>query len=596
MKIIPLLVIVMCVASLSFAQSKIDAAFAWDNNFVYFIKGNKVAKYDNAQNNVVSTVSLSEAFSGIPFNSVDAALNYGNDKIFFFSGSEYARYDKTTHRMDPNYPKNITKYWEGIEFDRIDAAITWSNGKTYFFHQGSYTRYDNSDEMVDDGYPKGINDQTWPGVNFSSIDASINLSGDKTYFFKGDQYVRFDEQNDRVDPGYPKALSKWGGLIEALGGSNRKPEPKPEPTADGIDFLEGSWSKALSKAKTSGKLIFVDAYTTWCGPCKRMSANVFPNNSVGKLYNKNFINVKMDMERGDGPAFGRKYEINAYPSLLFIDGNGKLIKKVIGGQDVEGFLNLGKKVSKYTGGANGGNNNGNSRNNNGNNNGGDKTSYGSFKVNKKSIDLSPYKADSPSSVLADFKLKKGYNGINFLSIQKEHDAIIFKINSTGDRIGAPIVLAKYWMSDMYPMEDGSLVVIAKKSINNTYIDDYPNTIHFLRISANGAVSSPKHILGGEGHGTGKSWFDGRSEGRITYNRTNFGIHFEVQKNWAKAGEKDDIHNGDMFVVTDKNGNKDESKSHFWTASHSNTVQSAAMTNGEFWTMTIGDAHPFGLQV
>jgi len=319
-----------------------------------------------------------------------------------------------------------------------------------------------------------------------------------------------------------------------------------------------------------------------------MAANVFPDASVGKLYNKNFINVKMDMERGDGPAFGRKYEISAYPSLLFIDDKGKLVKKALGAHDIEGFLELGKKLSKYSGGGNNGNG--------GNNNGGNNSSYGSFNVNKKSIDLSPYKADSPNSVLADFQLKKGYNGVNFLSIQQEHDAIIFKINSNGNRIGTPIILSKYWMSDMYPMSDGSLVVIAGKSINNTYLGDYPNTIHFIKISASGAVSPPKHIFGGEGHEAGKSWFDGRSEGRITYNGTNFGIYFEVQKNWAEAGEKDDIHNGDMFVVTDKNGNKDESKSHFWTASHSNTVQTAAMANGEFWTMTIGDAHPFGLQV
>jgi len=115
---------------------------------------------------------------------------------------------------------------------------------------------------------------------------------------------------------------------------------------EGIIFASGSWSETLKKAKESGKLIFVDAYAEWCPPCKRMASTVFPQAEVATLYNKNFINYKMDCEKGDGPSFLRKYAIKAYPTLLFIDGDGNVFKRVVGGQNTEQFISIGQEVVK----------------------------------------------------------------------------------------------------------------------------------------------------------------------------------------------------------------------------------------------------------
>ena len=77
-------------------------------------------------------------------------------------------------------------------------------------------------------------------------------------------------------------------------------------TTTGIKFFEGSWEEVLAEAKKQNKPVFVDAYTSWCGPCKWMAKNIFTLESIGEFFNKNFVNYKFNMEKGEGPAFARK--------------------------------------------------------------------------------------------------------------------------------------------------------------------------------------------------------------------------------------------------------------------------------------------------
>lgn len=112
-----------------------------------------------------------------------------------------------------------------------------------------------------------------------------------------------------------------------------------------MKFQNGDWEEILAKAADHDKIIFVDAYADWCGPCKMMDKNVFSDVSVGEYYNENFINVKIDMEKGEGPGLARKYKVRAYPSFLFVDGNGDLVHRGIGYQPVEQFLALGQAAS-----------------------------------------------------------------------------------------------------------------------------------------------------------------------------------------------------------------------------------------------------------
>ncbi|MFK7947866.1 MAG: thioredoxin family protein [Saprospiraceae bacterium] len=117
-------------------------------------------------------------------------------------------------------------------------------------------------------------------------------------------------------------------------------------TAQGIEFFHGSYEEALEESKSQGKLIFVDAYAEWCGPCKRMSATVFKDDKVGEFYNQNFINMKIDMEKGEGPKLARKYGVRAYPTLFFLDEKGTVVAKVTGGRQTKQFLQLGENALK----------------------------------------------------------------------------------------------------------------------------------------------------------------------------------------------------------------------------------------------------------
>ena len=109
-----------------------------------------------------------------------------------------------------------------------------------------------------------------------------------------------------------------------------------------IEFFQGSFAEAQALAKKEHKIIFLDAYASWCGPCKRMAKTVFSQAEAGDFYNKHFVNLKIDMEKGEGPTLARKYQVSAYPTLLFIDAEGELVHYQRGGLPIDRFLQLGQ--------------------------------------------------------------------------------------------------------------------------------------------------------------------------------------------------------------------------------------------------------------
>ncbi len=111
-----------------------------------------------------------------------------------------------------------------------------------------------------------------------------------------------------------------------------------------IPFEKGTFKDALKSAKKAHKMIFVDAYTTWCGPCKWMAKNVFTNEEVAKYYGSTFICIKLDMEAGEGKEFAKTYDVHVYPTYLFLDENGGKIHQACGSKEAADFIQDGKNA------------------------------------------------------------------------------------------------------------------------------------------------------------------------------------------------------------------------------------------------------------
>ncbi len=125
--------------------------------------------------------------------------------------------------------------------------------------------------------------------------------------------------------------------------------------AQGVKFEENmSWEQIKKKAEAEKKYIFVDVYTTWCGPCKQMEKDVYPNDTVGKFMNDKFISVKVQMDTtaqdneyikkwyADARKIGNDYPVSGYPTFLFLLPDGQLIHKGLGYNNASAFVEMAR--------------------------------------------------------------------------------------------------------------------------------------------------------------------------------------------------------------------------------------------------------------
>lgn len=136
-------------------------------------------------------------------------------------------------------------------------------------------------------------------------------------------------------------------VISVYAFTNTKEEQAASVTEEkGIKFIEQDWNQALKQAKAENKLIFVDMYATWCGPCKMLKKNTFSDNAVGEFFNKTFINVSVDGEKSVGPELVRKYSVHLYPSLFVLDADGKPVLYTAGYITPDQLMSFAKEALK----------------------------------------------------------------------------------------------------------------------------------------------------------------------------------------------------------------------------------------------------------
>lgn len=132
----------------------------------------------------------------------------------------------------------------------------------------------------------------------------------------------------------PKIVTYTKEDVEAVVGVE---EPQA-PSDQGIAFFEGSLQEGLEKAKSENKLLFVDCYTTWCGPCKILKQYTFRDANLGDYMKDNYVSLAIDMETNEGQILAKKYGIEAYPTLLFLDKYGRVVNHQVGGIGAEALL------------------------------------------------------------------------------------------------------------------------------------------------------------------------------------------------------------------------------------------------------------------
>jgi len=114
--------------------------------------------------------------------------------------------------------------------------------------------------------------------------------------------------------------------------------------AQGIKFFHGTWEQALEESRVTNKPLFVDVFTSWCGPCKRLSKKVFVQKSVGDYFNENFICFKLqaDAKNDQNKELAKKLNVSAYPTLLWLNHKGEMLHTATGYKEARELIIEGK--------------------------------------------------------------------------------------------------------------------------------------------------------------------------------------------------------------------------------------------------------------
>ncbi|WP_341843430.1 thioredoxin family protein [Chitinophaga caseinilytica] len=121
--------------------------------------------------------------------------------------------------------------------------------------------------------------------------------------------------------------------------------------AQGINFRnELTYEEVQALAKREHKGIFIDFYTTWCGPCKHMTRYIFTMEKVGAYMNEHYISVKIQVDstaadnafvrrwRESARMLATRYKVKSYPTMVYLEANGTPVNRIVGAFGSDDFL------------------------------------------------------------------------------------------------------------------------------------------------------------------------------------------------------------------------------------------------------------------
>lgn len=115
-----------------------------------------------------------------------------------------------------------------------------------------------------------------------------------------------------------------------------------------ITIVKQDYKRALELAKEQDKLLFIDFYTVWCGPCKQLDKYVFHNDSLKGLLGQQVVLLQYDAEQDTTFHLSKKYHVRSYPTGLLLTPEGRVLTRRSGfsGSDA---ASLGSSVLDFVG-------------------------------------------------------------------------------------------------------------------------------------------------------------------------------------------------------------------------------------------------------
>ncbi|WP_298737993.1 thioredoxin fold domain-containing protein [uncultured Chitinophaga sp.] len=137
-------------------------------------------------------------------------------------------------------------------------------------------------------------------------------------------------------------------LVLALGLITTPGAQAQQKSGQEIRFSTQSYKEVLAAAKASHKKVFVDAFATWCAPCKELKKSTFKDPAAAAYFNKHFVNFSIDVEKGEGVKLAETWQVEGLPTLLILDENGQVLANHTGFVDGKGLIRFAGEATANT--------------------------------------------------------------------------------------------------------------------------------------------------------------------------------------------------------------------------------------------------------
>jgi len=133
-------------------------------------------------------------------------------------------------------------------------------------------------------------------------------------------------------------------IFNACKTTGKTPRTPRTPKVYKMKFQKGKFEEVLAMAKEQDKILFIDFWASWCGPCKRMDAEVLSDKELVAFFDKNFISIKLDADSEDAIIPKINYDVRSIPAYIWVDGDGNMVYHYRGTTTISNFIQLGKNA------------------------------------------------------------------------------------------------------------------------------------------------------------------------------------------------------------------------------------------------------------